>query len=109
MKYLIFILFLYGCTEAVADQGKSQEDRKFEEVVKKTSSNIEFSLFTQMEATKKQTEIVKKTIEHITTLKEENKDLKVELNETKAKLDSIGTDTLIPFELLPISAIKKGI
>ena len=103
MKYLLPILFIYGCTEATADQGKSQADKRFEELVKKTSSNIEFSLQTQEQATKKQTEIVKKTVEHITTLTEENKDLKVELNETKAKLDSASTDTLMPFELLPIT------
>jgi hypothetical protein len=108
MKYLVFILFIYGCTEAVADGGKSQEDKRFEELVKKTSSNIELSLQMQTQASKKQEEIVKKTVEQIVTLKEENKDLKVELNETKAKLDSVGVDTLLPFELLPISS-KKGI
>lgn len=106
MRYLVFILFVCGCTEAVADQGKSQADKRFDELVKKTSNNIEFSLQTQELATKKQTEIVKKTVEQIVTLKEENKDLKVELNETKAKLDSVGTDTLMPFVILPISSKK---
>lgn len=106
MKYLILVLFIYGCTEAVADEGKSQADKRFEELVKKTSANLEFSLQAQTQAEKKQNEIVKKTVEQIVVLKEENKDLKLELNETKAKLDSVSIDTLVPFELLPISSKK---
>ena len=46
--------------------------------------------------------IVKQTISQIVGLKEENKELKIELNETKAKFDSLSFDTLVPFQLLPI-------
>jgi cell shape-determining protein MreC len=58
------------------------------------------------EATKEQKKIVEETVNKIVTLKEENKDLKKELDETKAKLDSASVDTLIPFHISPISSKK---
>jgi hypothetical protein len=102
MKYLVFI-FLFGC--GVTAQGvseESKEDQEFDMLLKKAQSNIQIQATLQDAATKEQKKIVKQTISQIVGLKEENKELKIELNETKAKFDSISFDTLVPFQLLPI-------
>jgi hypothetical protein len=102
MKYLVFI-FLFGC--GVTAQGvseESKEDQEFDMLLKKAQSNIQIQATLQDAATKEQNKIVKQTISQIVGLKEENKELKIELNETKAKFDSIIFDTLVPFQLLPI-------
>lgn len=102
MKYLVFI-FLFSC--GVTAQGvseESKEDQEFDMLLKKAQSNIQIQATLQDAATKEQNKIVKQTISQIVGLKEENKELKIELNETKAKFDSISFDTLVPFQLLPI-------
>ncbi len=102
MKYLVF-LFLFGC--GVTAQGvseESKEDQEFEMLIKKAKSNVENQATLQDAASQQQKKIVKQTISQIVGLKEENKGLKIELNETKAKLDSVSLDTLMPYQLLPI-------
>lgn len=102
MRYILFI-FLVGCTSTVAQDGKElQKEREFEELVKKTSNNIQFSLQTQQEASKKQEQIVTQAVSTITTLKTEVVTLKTELVDVKEKLDSVSTDTGSNFILLPI-------
>lgn len=102
MKYLVF-LFLVGCgVTAQKVSEESKEDQEFEMLIKKAKSNVENQAFLQDAASKQQKKIVTQTITQIVGLKQENKGLKIELNETKAKLDSATLDTLIPFELLPI-------
>jgi seryl-tRNA synthetase len=108
MKYLAFILLLTGCTTIGAQDGEAlAKEREFDELVKKTSDNLNLSLAIQSEATKKQENIVKQTVEKITTLKTEVVDLKTELKDVKEKLDSVNNDTAISFNLLPISHYKK--
>jgi hypothetical protein len=102
MKYLVFI-FLFGC--GVTAQGvseESKEDQELDMLLKKAQSNIQVQANLQDAATKEQKKIVKQTISQIVGLKEENKELKIELNETKAKFDSISLDTLVPYVLLPV-------
>jgi cell division protein FtsX len=102
MKYLVFI-FLFGC--GVTAQGvseESKEDQELDNLLKKAQSNIQVQATLQDAASKEQKKIVKQTISQIVGLKEENKELKIELNETKAKFDSLSFDTLVPFQLLPI-------
>jgi hypothetical protein len=102
MKYLVFI-FLFGC--GVTAQGvseESKEDQELDMLLKKAQSNIQVQATLQDAASKEQKKIVTQTISQIVGLKEENKELKIELNETKAKFDSISFDTLVPFQLLPI-------
>lgn len=103
MKYLIFI-FLFGCgvtAQNVSEQ--SIEDQEFDKLIKKSQLNLQNHAMLQQAASSEQKKIVTQTVSKIITLKEENKDLKVELNETKAKLDSVSTDTIVPFIILPIS------
>jgi len=102
MKYLLFIC-LFGC--GVTAQGvseESKEDQELDMLLKKAQSNIQVQATLQDAASKEQKKIVTQTISQIVGLKEENKELKIELNETKAKFDSLSFDTLVPFQLLPI-------
>lgn len=108
MKYLAFIILLTGCTTIGAqDDSAAAREREFDELVKKTSANLDFSLATQAQASEKQTKIVEQTVAKITTLKTEVVDLKTELTDVKEKLDSVSNDTAISFNLLPISHYKK--
>ncbi len=108
MKYFVLILFLCGCQlTAQKPDPTIKEDEAFRQLLQKVEDNNKVSMMVQKEAAKKQTQIVTQTISKIVTLKEENKDLKVELNETKAKLDSVSTDTIVPFVLLPIVSRKE--
>ena len=102
MKYFVFI-FLFGCgvtAQGVSDESK--EDQELDNLLKKAQSNIQVQATLQDAATKEQKKIVTQTISQIVGLKEENKELKIELNETKAKFDSLSFDTIVPFQLLPI-------
>jgi dynactin complex subunit len=110
MKYLVIAILFWGCVPAIANKESEnlQKEKEFEKLMSKVAQTNEFSIKVQEAASKKEAELVKSAIETITTLKQENKELKVELNETKAKLDSVSIDTLIPFNISPISS-QKGI
>lgn len=102
MKYLVFI-FLFGCGVTAQDVSEDvKEDQEFQKLLKKSQANIQTQAAIQEVASSEQKKIVAQTINKIVELKEENKELKVELNETKAKLDSVSLDTLVPFVLLPV-------
>ena len=108
MKYFLLI-FLFGC-QSISGQKENnniKEDAEFMNLLNKVEANTQASSEVQKKASESQTKIVKETITKIVTLKEENKDLKTELNEVKVKLDSVSTDMGIPFLLLPISSKKN--
>ena len=103
MKYL-FIIFLFGCS--VSAQKTSEEliqEREFEQLMSKVTQTNNRSVLVQEAATKKEAELVTKAVATIVSMKEEIKDLKIELNEVKSKLDSVSIDTGGKFMLLPIS------
>lgn len=103
MKYL-FILFLFGCN--VSAQKTSDEliqEREFQDLMSKVTQTNNRSVLVQEAATKKEAELVTKAVATIVSMKEEIKDLKIELNEVKSKLDSVSIDTGGKFMLLPIS------
>jgi hypothetical protein len=103
MKYL-FILFLFGCS--ISAQKTSDEliqEREFEQLMSKVTQTNNRSVLVQEAATKKEAELVTKAVATIVSMKGEIKDLKIELNEVKSKLDSVSIDTGGKFMLLPIS------
>jgi hypothetical protein len=103
MKYL-FILFLFGCN--VSAQKTSDEliqEREFQDLMSKVTQTNNRSVLVQEAATKKEAELVTKAVATIVSMKGEIKDLKIELNEVKSKLDSVSIDTGGKFMLLPIS------
>ena len=106
MKYFLLI-FLFGCNVTAQNESENaKKDREFQNLLSKVEENTKASAKVQEQASKKQTQIVTETVSKIITLKEENKDLKIELNEVKVKLNIANADTIIPFQLLPISHKK---
>ena len=109
MKYFLLI-FLFGCQATAQNESETaKKDREFQDLLLKVEQNTQASAKVQKDASKKQSQIVTEAVNTIITLKEENKDLKTELNEVKVKLDSVNADTIIPFQLLPILPRKKVI
>jgi seryl-tRNA synthetase len=104
----ILLIFLFGC-QAIGQKENDniKEDAEFKNLLNKVEANTQASNEVQKKASESQTKIVKETITKIVTLKEENKDLKIQLNEVKGKLDSVSADMGIPIKLLPISSKKN--
>ena len=95
MRYLLFI-FLYGCSLTAQEQSKEQKvDNEFQLLLNKVNENNINSSLVQKEASKKEKKIITNTINNINNLKSE-------LSEVKARLDSIAIDTGSSFSLLPI-------
>jgi len=95
MRYLLFI-FLYGCSLTAQEPSKEQKiDNEFQLLLNKVNENNINSSLVQKEASKKEKKIITNTINNINNLKSE-------LNEVKARLDSIAIDTGSSFSLLPI-------
>lgn len=95
MRYLLFI-FLYGCSLTAQEPSKEQKiDNEFQLLLNKVNENNVNSSLVQKEASKKEKKIITNTITNINNLK-------TELSEVKARLDSINVDTGSSFSLLPI-------
>jgi len=95
MRYLLFI-FLYGCSLTAQEPSKEQKiDNEFQLLLNKVNENNVNSSLVQKEASKKEKKIITNTINNINNLKSE-------LSEVKARLDSIAIDTGSSFILLPI-------
>ena len=95
MRYLLFI-FLYGCSLTAQEPSKEQKiDNEFQLLLNKVNENNVNSSLVQKEASKKEKKIITNTINNINNLKSE-------LSEVKARLDSIAIDTGSLFSLLPI-------
>ena len=107
MKYFLLI-FLFGCQATAQNESETaKKDREFQNLLLKVEQNTQASAKVQEEASKKQSQIVTETVSKIITLKEENNDLKIELNEVKIKLDSVANDSANEFILLPIAALSN--
>ena len=107
MRYFL-LLFLFGCQAIGQKENVNiKEDAEFRDLLNKVEANTQASKDIQKKASESQTKIVKETITKIVTLKEENKYLKIQLNEVKGKLDSVSTDMGISIKLLPISPKKN--
>ena len=105
MRYFLLI-FLFGCQATAQNESDTaKKDREFQNLLLKVEQNTQASAKVQKDASKKQSQIVTEAVNTIITLKEENKDLKTELNEVKVKLDSANAIIDIPFLILPL--IKK--
>jgi hypothetical protein len=95
MRYLLFI-FLCGCNLTAQEPSKEQKiDNEFQLLLNKVNENNVNSSLVQKEASKKEKKIITNTINNINNLK-------TELSEVKARLDSITIDTGNSFSLLPI-------
>lgn len=104
MRYLILLVVFTSCQAMT--QNVSEEQRKeieFEKMMQNVDNQNKLTTQAQAAAAKKESAIVKQTVEKIVDLKEEVFNLKVELNVFKANSDSSIADTNNKFKLLPIS------
>jgi hypothetical protein len=104
MRYLILLVVFTSCQAMT--QNVSEEQRKeieFEKMMQNVDNQNKLTTQAQAAAAKKESAIVKQTVDKIVDLKEEVFNLKVELNVFKANSDSSIADTNNKFKLLPIS------
>lgn len=104
MRYLILLVVFTSCQAMT--QNVSEEQRKeieFEKMMQNIDNQNKLTTQAQAAAAKKESAIVKQTVDKIVDLKEEVFNLKVELNVFKANSDSSIADTNNKFKLLPIS------
>jgi len=110
MRILALCILFSSCQLITGQKIDKQhsKDVEFESLLNKVSKTSELSAAVQDNASKKAAKIVTNTVNKITALKAEVNTLKNELNEAKAKLDSVSTvDTGSKFVLRPISTDKK--
>jgi len=103
MRCLILLIFFTSCqamTQNISKEQKKEVD--FEQMIKEVDNQNKLTTQAQLAATKKESAIVKETVNKIIDLKEQVFNLKAELNVFKANSDSILADTNNKFKLLPI-------
>jgi hypothetical protein len=89
MRYLIFVfVILIGCNTK-QEKINYKIDTAYQNLVDKSIKNQIYFKSVDIKATAKQNKLVTQAITKIITLKEEVKDLKTELSETKIKVDTI--------------------
>ena len=102
LTFLVSGLLLVGNKTAKAPQVKN-DDKEFELLMKDFNNTLAKNKVMQVKADSTKEVIIVETTKQINKLSTENKQLKSELNEVKAILDSVIVDTGRAFELLPIS------
>lgn len=102
IAYTALLLLLIGCQSSDNVKIETNEYQALDSVIQQSQKNF----VTVSEANKRGdssiTKKVEKTVNQITTLKQEVKELKQENNALKTQLDIV-TDSGKPFKLLPVS------
>ena len=99
----IFTLIGYVKVGAENESPLKKEDKEFQQLMTDFNKTIEHNKTVQTKADETKEKLIASTTKMIIQLSIENKALKTELNEIKAKLDSVSIDTSSTFNLLPIS------
>lgn len=81
---------------------KVTEDKEFEQFMKEFNQTLSKNKAVQIKADQAKEAIVTSTVTKFAEIKQEVTTLKTELNEVKIKLDSVSTDTIVPFNILAI-------
>lgn len=81
---------------------KVTEDKEFEQFMKEFNQTLSKNKAVQVKADQAKEAIVTSTVTKFAEIKQEVTTLKTELNEVKIKLDSVSTDTIVPFNILAI-------
>ena len=98
----IFTLIGYVKVEGIKEPKLTKEDREFKQLMSDFSKTLEHNKKVQVQADLAKEKLIVATTNKIIKLSNENKELKTELNEIKAILDSVSIDTGSSFSLLPI-------
>jgi hypothetical protein len=104
------IMAIFGIVRVGASTEAPQikEDREFEQLMSDFNSTMQKNKHIQAKADSTKQKMIIETAKKIVQLSIENTGLKTELNETKAKLDSIATDTSSTYSILAISPNKEN-
>lgn len=104
----IFTLIGYVKVGANNESPIKKEDREFQQLMSDFHKTLEHNKSVQIKADETKDKIIITTTHQLVKLTNENKELKTELNEVKAILDSVIVDTGRSFRLLPISQNQKN-
>jgi UDP-N-acetyl-D-mannosaminuronic acid transferase (WecB/TagA/CpsF family) len=101
---LISIFSLIGYVNVGADTESpiKKEDKEFQQLMTDFNKTLEHNKKVQVQADDAKEKLIVATTNKIIKLSNENKELKTQLNEAKAILDSMSIDTGSSFSLLPI-------
>jgi cell shape-determining protein MreC len=101
---LISIFSLIGYVNVGADTESpiKKEDKEFQQLMADFNKTLEHNKKVQVQADVTKEKLIVATTNKIIKLSNENKELKTQLNEAKAILDSMSIDTGSSFSLLPI-------
>jgi UDP-N-acetyl-D-mannosaminuronic acid transferase (WecB/TagA/CpsF family) len=101
---LISIFSLIGYVNVAADTESpiKKEDKEFQQLMADFNKTLEHNKKVQVQADDAKEKLIVATTNKIIKLSNENKELKTQLNEAKAILDSMSIDTGSSFSLLPI-------
>jgi UDP-N-acetyl-D-mannosaminuronic acid transferase (WecB/TagA/CpsF family) len=101
---LISIISLIGYVNVGADTESpiKKEDKEFQQLMTDFNKTLEHNKKVQVQADDAKEKLIVATTNKIIKLSNENKELKTQLNEAKAILDSMSIDTGSSFSLLPI-------
>ena len=98
----IFTLIGYVKVGAENESPLKKEDKEFKQLMNDFNKTLEHNKKVQVQADVAKEKLIVATTNKIIKLSNENKELKTELNEIKAILDSVSIDTGRSFSLLPI-------
>ena len=98
----LFTLIGYVNVGAENESPLKKEDKEFKQLMSDFNKTLEHNKKVQVQADVAKEKLIVATTNKIIKLSNENKELKTELNEIKAILDSVSIDTGRSFSLLPI-------
>ena len=98
----LFTLIGYVNVGAENESPLEKEDKEFQQLMNEFNKTLEHNKKVQIQADVAKEKLIVATTNKIIKLSNENKELKTELNEIKAILDSVSIDTGRSFSLLPI-------
>jgi len=114
MKFVVLsfisLMTIFGLVKvgAKTEAPQIKEDREFKELMDDFNSTMQKNKHIQAKADSTKQKIIVETNKKIVQLSIENNGLKTELNEVKAQLDSVSTDTGRSFRVLAISSDKEN-
>ena len=106
MRLFLLLILLVGCNSPETNT-QNNEDQAVDSILEQSQRSFVTADSVGRESDQFINTKVTKTVQQISTLKEEVKTLKAENNELKVKLDSVD-DVGKPFQLLPVSNGKNN-
>ena len=107
MRLFLLLILLVGCNSPETNIQDNETPQAIDSILEQSQRSFVTADSVGRESDQFINTKVTKTVQQISTLKEEVKTLKAENNELKVKLDSVD-DVGKPFQLLPVSNGKNN-